>query len=100
MLAGFAGFTWRITVTGEGEHPHQVKPSLTDGVGDLQHLFGTDAAAVMATVDFDENIDRASGVCEPRAGVRSALGGARTDSDASAVSQLTEPVGLACADPQ
>lgn len=40
MLAGFAGFTWRITVTGEGEHPHQVKPSLTDGVGDLQHLFG------------------------------------------------------------
>lgn len=60
MLAGFAGFTWRITVTGEGEHPHQVKPSLTDGVGDLQHLFGTDAAAVMATVDFDENIDRAA----------------------------------------
>ncbi|AGL26898.1 hypothetical protein J113_09860 [Mycobacterium tuberculosis CAS/NITR204] len=26
-------------------------------------MFGTDAAAVMATVDFDENIDRASGVC-------------------------------------
>ncbi len=53
----------------------------------------------MATV-FDENIDRASGVCEPCAGVRSALGGAHCDNDASAVSQLTEPVGLACADPQ
>ncbi len=72
-----------------------MKPSLTDG--SLQHLFGTDAAAVMAAVVSMRASIRASGV-QLHAPVFEAPSAVPAPAMRSAVGQLTEPVGLACAD--